>query len=402
MIPNTFASLSLTPKSKPLARAGLICFTFFLIQLATGLYCHSLAILSDSVHLFTDVIGYCVAVAAVEIGGTWGPTSTYTFGFARVELIGALISLFLTWNLCFGLIEEALNRFHEPQEINVVAMLVSAIFGVAANTFMAFTLQDPHDVLAVGESHNHHHHHHISDDDDACEKGTSSLHSSTSSLIPASPTSQTPPLTTTTSTQQQQPRQNINIQAALIHILGDILGSLSILLASLILLFKPTYTFVDPLCTILFACIIFASSVGLAREYVLILMETCPEGVKVGDVRGGVLEAVEGVVRVEECRVWSLTRGVECCVLVVVVREDAVEGVKGVRGRELKGGSAFMGLDGEQYSSEDVTTVVEMEESYELIDGGEERGHNALVARIREYLTREFGFHQVTIEIRLQ
>ncbi|KAJ3053617.1 hypothetical protein HDU99_007945, partial [Rhizoclosmatium hyalinum] len=57
----------MTPASLPLVRAGLICFTFFLVELIAGLWCGSLAILSDSVHLFTDVIGYAVAVAAVEI-----------------------------------------------------------------------------------------------------------------------------------------------------------------------------------------------------------------------------------------------------------------------------------------------------------------------------------------------
>ncbi|KAJ3282012.1 hypothetical protein HDU79_010312 [Rhizoclosmatium sp. JEL0117] len=391
----------MTPASLPLVRAGLICFTFFLVELIAGLWCGSLAILSDSVHLFTDVIGYAVAVAAVEIG-TWQATKTYTFGFARVELIGALISLFLTWNLCFGLIEEALNRIHEPQEINVVAMLVSAIFGVAANTFMAFTLQDPHD---LHDDDNHHHLHFGAHDSDGESDDSIHLESKSNPETSTLCNSEVADI----ESQQLPPKkkQNINIQAAMVHILGDLLGSISILIAALVLVFKPSYTFVDPLCTIVFACIIFASSIGLAQQYIMILMETCPGEINVDQVKEGV-EGLNGVVRVEDCKVWSLTRGKDCCIVVVVVEAKVVENIDvGTEAVKEKSGSAFMGLDEQHdlYSSEDVTaTVLEMEER-RLVQfeepQGEENGYNAMLSKIRNYLKQEYGFDEVTVEVRV-
>ncbi|KAJ3021124.1 UNVERIFIED_CONTAM: hypothetical protein HDU68_009785 [Siphonaria sp. JEL0065] len=259
--------------------------------------------------MLTDVVGYAVAIAAVEIG-TWSATKTYNFGFARVELIGALISLFLTCeynrNLVFGLIQEALHRIDEPQEINALAMLISALFGVGANSFMAFMLQDPH------HDYDHHHHHSLSSSPSSEEDSILEMKQPSSPQFNADTATLCNPESDiesgSTNNVNKSIHQNINVQAAMIHIIGDLLGSISILLAALLLLFKPTWTILDPLCTILFSIIIFISSLGLAKQYILILMETCPEDIDVEDVRNGVL-ALEGVEAVDGVRCWSLTAG---------------------------------------------------------------------------------------------
>ncbi|KAJ3400509.1 hypothetical protein CcCBS67573_g04212 [Chytriomyces confervae] len=286
--------------TRPLLRAATICFVFFLVELGAGWWCGSLAILSDAVHMFTDVVGYAVAIVAVEIG-SWPATQKYTFGFARVELIGALISLFLTWNLVFKLIEEAIGRLSEPREVHAQAMFVTAIFGVCANLFMALTLQDPH-----GDDHGHSHLEAVSSDakEDGLLENCSSEEDEESGNHSGMKRT------------HGHSSNNINVQAALIHIVGDLLGSVSILVAALTLLFRPQWTVVDPLCTIFFSLIIFAASLGLVKQYVMILMETTPETVSVQAVTEHLLE-IPGITAVPALRIWSLTHGKDACIALI-------------------------------------------------------------------------------------
>ncbi|KAJ3241772.1 hypothetical protein HDU81_010416 [Chytriomyces hyalinus] len=283
------------PSTAPLVRAAAICFTFFLVELGAGWWCGSLAILSDAVHMFTDVVGYAVAIVAVEIG-SWPATQKYTFGYARVELIGALISLFLTWNLVFKLIEEAIGRLSEPREVHAQAMFVTAIFGVCANLFMALMLQDPH-----GDDHGHSHLE--ADSSDAKEDGLLENRSSEDEETG----------NRSEMKHSHSHSSNINVQAAMIHIVGDLLGSVSILIAALTLLFRPQWTIIDPLCTIFFSLIIFAASLGLVKQYVMILMETTPETISVQAVTDHLLE-IPGITAVPSLRIWSLTHGKDACI----------------------------------------------------------------------------------------
>ncbi|KAJ3234773.1 hypothetical protein HDU78_005619 [Chytriomyces hyalinus] len=284
--------------TSPLVRAAAVCFVFFLVELGAGWYCGSLAILSDAVHMFTDVVGYAVAIVAVEIG-SWPATQKYTFGFARVELIGALISLFLTWNLVFKLIEEAIGRLSEPREVHAQAMFVTAIFGVCANLFMALMLQNPH-----GDDHGHSHLEAVSSD--AKEEGL--LENCSSEEDEESGKHSGMKHTT-----HAHSSNNINVQAAMMHIVGDLLGSVSILVAALTLLFRPQWTIVDPLCTIFFSLIIFAASLGLVKQYLMILMESTPETVSVQAVTVHLLE-IPGITAVPSLRIWSLTQGKDACI----------------------------------------------------------------------------------------
>ncbi|KAI8612231.1 hypothetical protein BC830DRAFT_1137710 [Chytriomyces sp. MP71] len=73
--PQTVTTSRMQPASTPLLRAAAICFSFFLVELLAGWWCGSLAILSDAAHMFTDVIGYAVAIVAVEIG-SWPATQS--------------------------------------------------------------------------------------------------------------------------------------------------------------------------------------------------------------------------------------------------------------------------------------------------------------------------------------
>ncbi|KAJ3094890.1 hypothetical protein HK100_005989 [Physocladia obscura] len=400
-------------QSRPLVRAAAISFTFFLVELGAGLACGSLAILSDSVHMFIDVVGYTVAVAAVEVG-CW----EYTFGFARVELIGALISLFLTWNLCFGLIAEAHSRFERDEkahELNPKAMFFGALFGVAANTFMALMLQPPH-----GHEHLEHDHNHDGKHFAVPSKADFEMHA-----VERIETATLCGNDGDVESQTKMTTSNINVQAAMMHIAGDLLGSVSILVASIVLMLKPEWTFIDPMCTIVFAIIIFISSLGFAKQYVMILMERVPDDISIDTVQTSLLQ-LPGVSSIDTIKIWSLTQGKDCCILSIRMARQKAFDEKGEyalsssssssRKEETEPSCAMNSVfaaqspDVEVYSGEDPVSVCVAEsnetgenyfssssESETLVAISERNGQ---LEMIRAHLKEAYGFHEIYVEIR--
>ncbi|KAI8612232.1 cation efflux family-domain-containing protein [Chytriomyces sp. MP71] len=199
----------------------------------------------------------------------------------------------------------------------------------------------------------------------------------------------------------------------MIHIMGDLLGSVSILVASLTLMFRPSWTIVDPLCTLLFAVIIFGASVGLVKQYFMILMETTPDNISVETVKSHLL-GTRGVVAVSSLRLWSLTSGKDACLVVVAVSRRH----SSLSGRRISLGHVIA-------SSEDVTLFAGAEEEMELMEvatlgsdsgmpssmahadlpGGEvewsREEYEAVLNGIRESLLRGFGFVELFVEVHL-
>jgi zinc transporter 2 len=119
---------------KRLKIAVAICVVFFLVELAGGLYTGSLALLSDSTHLLTDCLSYTVGILAICISKKKA-TSRFSLGFARAEILGALISVLLIWTCTIGLVISALHKLTtpEPAAINGKVMFYLALLGLAVN-----------------------------------------------------------------------------------------------------------------------------------------------------------------------------------------------------------------------------------------------------------------------------
>ncbi|KAF0294719.1 Zinc transporter 2 [Amphibalanus amphitrite] len=110
--------------------------------------------------------------------------------------------------------------------------------------------------------------------------------------------------------------ENINVRAATIHVLGDLIQSIGVLVAALIIKFKsalcflpyrqPEYRIADPICTLLFSAIVMATTVGVMRDATRILMESTPDSVQYSAVLCD-LEGIEGVVNVHDLNIWSLS-----------------------------------------------------------------------------------------------
>merc|ERR1719219_1648721 len=101
-------------------------------------------------------------------------------------------------------------------------------------------------------------------------------------------------------------KENINVKAAFIHVVGDFLQSLGVLVAAIIIYFKPTWVIIDPICTFVFSLLVLATTISILRNTLSVIMEAAPAGVNYSTVRN-ILLSVGGIRQVHNLRIWSLT-----------------------------------------------------------------------------------------------
>lgn len=100
--------------------------------------------------------------------------------------------------------------------------------------------------------------------------------------------------------------ENVNVRAAFIHVLGDFLQSTGVLVAALLIFFKPEWGIVDPICTFLFSILVIMTTFAIIKDTLLVLMEGRPKGIDFNEVMNLFL-AIPGVRKVHNLRIWSLS-----------------------------------------------------------------------------------------------
>lgn len=347
-------------KEERLSCAIGLSLTFMTAELIGGILANSLAILSDAAHLLTDIAGFGIALAAT-IMSKRAPSVHYSFGFGRAEILGAGLSILTLWVLTGWLLMEAISRlflwyFDEMDPVDGRLMSIVAIFGVCINLCLALVFMDEHEGSSFhsheGHDHDHSHSHSHSHGGDkhahdvemavpgdkkeytlllnarddhghdhshghghekegvyhgTCNSSSSSHdhshdhHSGTrgggeqggaGSLSPAG----VPP---------DAPR-DLNMSAALAHVIADLIQSLGVVLAGVLIWYEPKWQVIDPLCTILFAILVLRSTSTLSKQVSNILFEGVPEHISYDDVREGLI-SVKGVRSVHCMHIWSLS-----------------------------------------------------------------------------------------------
>jgi cobalt-zinc-cadmium efflux system protein len=234
------------PHSHPIGalKAALwIASIFMVVELIGGWIASSLALISDALHLFIDVGAFLLSLIALHIAKR--PSNPQmSYGYDRAEILGALASALSLWVLSALLIYEALLRFASPQPVRGPIVFFIATIGLIANIFMMRTL------------HSHHGH-------------------------------------------------NINVKAAYLHVIGDLLGSVGVILAGAILWWTG-WNPIDPLITILFTCLILYSSGKIIKQTIGVLMESSPWGVDPIAIFND-LKKLPGVQEVHDLHVWSVS-----------------------------------------------------------------------------------------------
>jgi cobalt-zinc-cadmium efflux system protein len=215
------------------------------LEFAGGALSGSLALVSDAVHVCMDVFALALALAAA-IGATLPADRRRTFGYGRVEVLGALVNGTLLLVATVAIVYFAARRFAAPVEPHAATMTLIAAIGLAVNV------------------------------------GVGSL------LKPAG-------------------KRDLNVRAALYHVLGDALGALAVIVGGIIIWLTHA-AWIDPLLSLFVAAIIVAGVVRVLRDATNVLLESAPENVDSADLTKHI-EQVGGVTGVHDLHVWSIGSG---------------------------------------------------------------------------------------------
>lgn len=244
---------------KPLWIALGLTTTFLIAEVVGGLLTNSLALLSDAAHMMTDVVALAISLVAVRLSRR-APDAKRTYGYARMEAIGATINGALLFGVAAYILWEAVERFRDPPEVAPIGMLVIAVAGLAINLVSMRLLK-----AGSGES--------------------------------------------------------LNIKGAYLEVWSDMLGSVGVLLAAIIIRFTG-WTIVDPILAVLIGLWVLPRTWVLLKEAGQVLMEGVPHGVDLDAVRAA-LEGHAGVRGVHDLHVWSLRSNQPILTAHIVVADGA-------------------------------------------------------------------------------
>ncbi|XP_049880044.1 zinc transporter 2-like isoform X2 [Pectinophora gossypiella] len=309
------------PSAVPQLLAALVlCSLFMLCELVGGYVAGSLSVMSDAAHMLSDCGGFALALLAFHCAKRH-PDHHMSYGYKRAEVLGAMVSVLLIWVLTGIFVYVAAARLHSG-EYNVepdYMMLVSGC-GVIFNVILALVLHGCASDIA------HHHSHGGA----ACRAHAHAApppaprprwawrahkHAHTNGSLNGDYTMKE--LTSDVAVSNAQPR-NINLRAALIHVIGDLIQSCGVLLASVIIKFYPSAQFIDPVCTFVFSVLVLLTSARVVRDALNMLMQAVPPGFRYRELVSA-LAAIPGVRHVHSVHVWALsTHHVEMTAHVVV------------------------------------------------------------------------------------
>jgi cobalt-zinc-cadmium efflux system protein len=230
---------------RALAGALSLVLGFMVVEIAVGVVADSLAVLADAGHMLTDAFALGLAVFASWIAAR-PSTPERSFGYRRAEILAALTNAVLLVVIAIWIFVEAVGRLHDPPEVLGGWVLAVGALGLAVNLAAAGLLTRSH-----GES--------------------------------------------------------LNRRAALRHVLADLLGSVGVIVAGLLVL-TTGWLQADAVVSMAIAVLVLASSWGILRESVGILLEGTPRGIDSVEV-GRAMAAVDGVQEVHDLHIWTISSG---------------------------------------------------------------------------------------------
>ncbi len=227
-----------------LIAALAVISVFMVIEFVGGLLSGSLALIADASHMMTDAVALGLAASAHWLSMRPADGQLH-FGYRRFQVLAAFVNGIALVVLMAWIVSEAIRRSISPVDVEWRTMLVIAVLGLIANV-IAFRL----------------------------------LHNSAT--------------------------QNINVRGAMLHVMGDLLGSVAAVVAAVVIALSG-WTRIDPLLSILVAVLIGFSAYRLLRETAHILLEGAPKGIDAADVARD-LAAVSGDIEdVHSIQLWQLT-----------------------------------------------------------------------------------------------
>ncbi|CAM3248771.1 cation transporter [Brevibacillus invocatus] len=238
----------------------MLTLFFTIVEVVGGLLSNSLALLSDSAHMISDVIALGLSMTAIYLA-TRKPNKKYTFGFLRFEIIASFLNGLALSIIAIGIFVEGIKRMIHPQDVDLQLMLIIASIGLIVNIVLTIVLSRS-----------------IKDE------------------------------------------ENLNVKSALWHFIGDLLSSIGVIASAVLIYFTGIYIF-DPLISMVIGGIIFIGGAKIIRESFAVLMESVPEKFDLDKIREDI-SRVEGVEDVHELHLWAVTTDHYSLTAHVFVREN--------------------------------------------------------------------------------
>lgn len=232
---------------KTLLISFFVITVFMVIEVIGGLLTNSLALLADAGHMLSDSISLLIALIAFKLGeraANYGKT----YGYKRFEILAAVINGATLLIVSIYIFYEGYQRLFDPPEVASTGMLIIAVIGLLVNIIVAFIM------LRGGDTEN-----------------------------------------------------NLNMRAAFLHVLGDLLGSVGAIIAALLIIFFQ-WTWADTVASVLVALLILVSGWRVTKASIHVLMEGTPANVNLENVVKKMSD-IDGVEGIHDLHVWSVTSG---------------------------------------------------------------------------------------------
>ncbi len=265
---DTFSKIGLK-ENKALVIVLCLTIGIMLMEAVAGFFTGSLALLSDAVHMLTDVVSIALALFAIWFS-LRPPTSRKTFGFYRAEILAAFLNSLLLFGVSVWIFIEAYNRLRIPSEVKGLEMTLVAFIGLIINLLGAYIL------LRINSG-------------------------------------------------------KLNIRGATLHVISDVLGLFGALAAGLVIL-KTGWYYADPIISIFITALILRSTWKLFSESIHILLEGTPKGIDLKSLENAI-GSHNGVLGVHDLHAWTLTQGFEALSAHLVIEdikmcEELIEEIK--------------------------------------------------------------------------
>lgn len=245
---------------KALLISFVIITIYMFVEAIGGFLTNSLALLSDAGHMLSDSVSLGIGLVALTLGEKVA-TYSKTYGYKRFEILAALFNGLTLLLISIYIFYEAFHRFANPPEVASTGMLIIALIGLGVNLVVAWILM------------------HGADTED-----------------------------------------NLNVRAAFLHVIGDLLGSVGAVTAALLIMFFG-WGWADPLASVIVAGLILFSGWRVAKDALHILMEGTPKNVDIKEIIK-TIEHVPEVISIHDLHVWSITSGKNALSCHAVVNED--------------------------------------------------------------------------------
>jgi cobalt-zinc-cadmium efflux system protein len=218
-------------------------FIITVAEFIGGVFSNSLALISDAVHNLSDSLALLITYVTNRISRK-APNQAHTFGYKRIQILAALFNSATLIAICIYLLYEAYLRFTDPEPVKSLIMFIVAFIGLAANLVSVLLLK-------------------------------------------------------------KHSKEDLNIKAAYLHLIGDTLSSVAVIIGGILMFFYEIY-WIDPLITVLISLYIIKETYSVLFETYNILMQVAPSGLKMEEIISEI-KAIPEVSGIHHVHIWQLT-----------------------------------------------------------------------------------------------